>query len=114
MAFSSGWDRVRANALPARRAALAQRNPQVLRLGDPAESERLAGIELNKDLVSGLADLHAAPKPLHSSGTEYRLVWSGPHNLPRPLVHHALVQRLPLVAAPPRIAHGERHLYCFS
>ena len=51
--------------LAARRPVLAERDTLVLGFGDAPVRHQAAGVELNLDLVLGLAHLHAAADPVH-------------------------------------------------
>src|SRR6266853_6181146 len=51
--------------LAARRPVLSQRDPLVLGFGDAPVRHQAAGVQLNLDLVLGLAHLHAAADPVH-------------------------------------------------
>ena len=51
--------------LAARRPVLGQQHSLVLGFGDAAMRDQAPGVELNLDLVPGLAHLHAAADPVH-------------------------------------------------
>ena len=78
-------------SVAARRPMLREHDSLVLGFGDAPVRHQAAGIELNLDLVPGLAHLHAAADPVHRNriavGVERDIAFD---------VHHALVQPVDL------------------
>jgi hypothetical protein len=72
--------------LPARRPVPGQRDSLVLGFGDAPMRDQAAGIELNLDLILGLAHLNAAADPVHRDGIPVAVYRDIPFHIDQALV----------------------------
>src|SRR6202034_1434347 len=73
-------------SLAARRTMLGQHHSLVLSFGNAPVRDQTAGIELNLDLVPGLAHLHAAADPVHRNRVPVAVQCDIPFDIDQPLM----------------------------